>query len=796
MRAKSQHMLDVEFLLERPSFNTPLIYLYRSGVLRAPMRKCLEEIGSALGRELFSCEPEELFSVLAGASLLSGFNICDWSRETRALPNWTVERTLELLASPDCGDCALFLRANSPLTTHPNWPRVEAASLVLEEPLLTPDTLPAVLRYLEATTDLADDPNFLAQPGFVESFDDLLEDGKAGLCDAMREFDSLVLTQTDPKTNEFYVSRHGIDQRIGSGGPSLLRQLRELVERSHHSDLVQFIVSLEERYRSAPTAAALIADMYRMTESLLRTPDKAARQRPHETIMSGGVARGDADMNAPLWAALVLAWEDQLIESSRVQDFRRRRGPDMTTVRWQQMGRDFLARAERECDEDPLAGLWAALRRALTKRKAEGPHRLAVNRAKMTRSLAHYLGVAPERGKIAWLEKLHSCVTASIRDLAAWGDDLIDPSSLHEFAKPTPREMAPRRFEEVLGQARAVGGLSKRVRSGDQSGGVILYGPAGVGKRTLARLFAKAVLCEGPLPSGSPCNRCPACRAFDEERGMGYTEFDARDGQPREIARGLVAEAGYVSFADRTVIVIRNADLYEPEDVDVFLKTLEEPPTLTTFVLLASDLKRMRVAVQSRCDHYRLRPLLPDQTKQLGKALSEAHGMRLDELVLDLLAVASQGLPGQLRQLIAQLAGDDEITLAAARQKFGFDWADPMIAYWNAILVEGEPPDEHGNLITGADPDELMRRLRVFLHNFHAHELCRPPVEALTDPALMHIEESAWKELVARFNERASANKVTPQELWSALALSVLSGDHFETASALIAGLGEPHKDI
>jgi len=66
----------------------------------------------------------------------------------------------------------------------------------------------------------------------------------------------------------------------------------------------------------------------------------------------------------------------------------------------------------------------------------------------------------------------------------------------------------------------------------------------------------------------------------------------------------------------------------------------------------------------------------------------------------------------------------------------------------------------------------------------------------MTDPALMHIEESAWKELVARFNEHASANKVTPQELRSALALRVLSGDHFETASALSAGLGEPHKDI
>jgi hypothetical protein len=115
-----------------------------------------------------------------------GFNICDWTRETRALPNERVELTLTWLASHDCGDCALFLPAKSPLTAHPNWATAEAASLVLEERLLTPDTLPPVLRYLEATTDLADRPNFLAQPGFVESFDDLLDDRKAGLCDAMR----------------------------------------------------------------------------------------------------------------------------------------------------------------------------------------------------------------------------------------------------------------------------------------------------------------------------------------------------------------------------------------------------------------------------------------------------------------------------------------------------------------------------------------------------------------------------------------------------------------------------------
>ena len=364
-----------------------------------------------------------------------------------------------------------------------------------------------------------------------------------------------------------------------------------------------------------------------------------------------------------------------------------------------------------------------------------------------------------------------------------------------ELVESGPEELGPRRFEEVVGQTRAIKGLRERVSQWKLSGGVVLYGPEGVGKRTIARLFAKALLCDASQPSGSPCDRCSACLDFNRGCSFGYTELDARHGKPLETARGLVAEVRSGFLADRTVVVIRNADLYKPQEVDVFLKTLEEPSAQTSFVLLATDLKRMRVTVQSRCAHYRLRPLPPQEIKQLCEMLSKAYGMRFDEPILDLLAVASRGLPGQLRQLIAHFAGDEEITLATVRQKLGFDWADAMIAYWNAILVEGEPPDELCNLITGADPDESMRRLRVFLHHFYAHELHQPPVDVIADPALMHIEKSAWNAFVARFNERANASDMSPQELWHALAISVLSGDHFDDASALAAGLGEPHKD-
>ena len=159
-----------------------------------------------------------------------------------------------------------------------------------------------------------------------------------------------------PKRMSFMFRGIGIDQRIGSGGPSLLRQLEELVERSRslRSCAVHCFVrgAVSQRANGGSVDRRHVPhDGKSPSDAGQGCPTAAAR-----TIMSGGVARGDADMNAPLWAALVLAWEDQLIESSRVQDFRRRRGPDMTTVRWQQMGRDFLARAERECEEDPLAG--------------------------------------------------------------------------------------------------------------------------------------------------------------------------------------------------------------------------------------------------------------------------------------------------------------------------------------------------------------------------------------------------------------------------------------------------------
>jgi DNA polymerase III gamma/tau subunit len=299
---------------------------------------------------------------------------------------------------------------------------------------------------------------------------------------------------------------------------------------------------------------------------------------------------------------------------------------------------------------------------------------------------------------------------------------------------------------------------------------VILYGPAGVGKRTLARLYAKAVLCEAPPPEVAPCNGCAACQGFEELRSSGYIELDVRNGRGAERARELIKIARYQPWTNRRVITIANADTYAPEAFDVLLKTLEETPSATTFVLLASDLRGIRLAGQSRCVIYRLRPLDPEAARQHARSLCEAHGIDCHEQVLDFLAAASEGLPGRLCHLVAGLAGRGELTVDSVRAVLGLDWIDEAAAYWRTVLASREPIATMVALVSGAESQEIMRRARALLHHVYFRGIKQPHVQVATDPALLCGDQTVVNELTAMFQDCAKARGVSAESLWRELA--------------------------
>lgn len=350
----------------------------------------------------------------------------------------------------------------------------------------------------------------------------------------------------------------------------------------------------------------------------------------------------------------------------------------------------------------------------------------------------------------------------------------------------------PERFDEVVGQDRAVNALRRWVLE-KETGGLILCGPNGVGKRTLAHLLAKAIYCQDGLADGSPCGKCDHCRNIDDGRLMvGYVRFDAANSLKEEKLRSFVVDIRGNSLADEQVIIVENVDRFEPSKIDIFLKTLEETPAKTTFVLLATQISRVRPAVRSRCSpHLFVRPLTKQQTHELAMRLSAALGLQLKEDVLSLVALLSRRLPGRLADALGRLVGMKGVALADALRILDLDWPDDMVAYWSTLLSGHEADATLRAKIAGPDPAESMRRLRSLLNHFFAHVCSKPAVDFVADPALVYMDEGAWHRLVRQLDETAVVTAMSRSELWRALAVTCLSSDHENAVEAIAAATAE-----
>lgn len=205
---------------------------------------------------------------------------------------------------------------------------------------------------------------------------------------------------------------------------------------------------------------------------------------------------------AVLWAALVLAFEDTLIRGVREDEVGYQRGPDQLVPALADLGRDFLAREDRAGAGDPLAGRWANVGRSLSrcgKDVANDP--LDRIRGGLVRELAAALARGGEE-KPAWFEHLYEGVAAArdrlepknLRD-----ENREDEGSGGEIRSPLTQVPPPsplhRTFATVIGRAHAVVGLRRHARERTTGVDLLLHGPNGVGKRTLAWSYARMILC-------------------------------------------------------------------------------------------------------------------------------------------------------------------------------------------------------------------------------------------------------------------------------------------------------------
>jgi len=206
-------------------------------------------------------------------------------------------------------------------------------------------------------------------------------------------------------------------------------------------------------------------------------------------------------------------------------------------------------------------------------------------------------------------------------------------------------------FEDVKGQDTAAGFLKTAIKNQKLAHAYIFAGPRLSGRALLARNFAKAVNCEDS--ENAPCDLCPACRKIDKDThpDVKWIKRDEKASeikieQIRELQNRIILKPYEGKYK---VAVVVNAELMTIEASNSFLKTLEEPPANSIFILIVERPKDLLPTIASRCQVVRLRPLATDEfTSLLSDVLEEFSD---DECIEDYSAKNRGELAGRLSVL-------------------------------------------------------------------------------------------------------------------------------------------------
>ncbi|KKO50082.1 DNA polymerase III subunit gamma/tau [Arsukibacterium sp. MJ3] len=255
------------------------------------------------------------------------------------------------------------------------------------------------------------------------------------------------------------------------------------------------------------------------------------------------------------------------------------------------------------------------------------------------------------------------------------------------------RKWRPKQFAELVGQGHVKTALSNALTSSRLHHAYLFTGTRGVGKTTIARIFAKSLNCETGI-TATPCGVCSACKEIDAGNFVDLLEIDAASRTKVEDTRDLLDNVQYAPSRGRfKVYLIDEVHMLSRHSFNALLKTLEEPPPHVKFLLATTDPQKLPVTVLSRCLQFSLKALSPDQIAGHLAHVLTAENIQFDTAALPLLAKAANGsLRDSLSltdQAIAQ--SNSQISLEAVRDMLGFLDQQFASAILGAILNQDYP---------------------------------------------------------------------------------------------------------
>ena len=311
------------------------------------------------------------------------------------------------------------------------------------------------------------------------------------------------------------------------------------------------------------------------------------------------------------------------------------------------------------------------------------------------------------------------------------------------------RRHRPQSFDEVVGQEHVVRTLRNAVEGDRVHHAYLFVGSRGTGKTSLAKILARSLNCVNG-PTATPCGECEPCRAIAAGSSLDVIEMDAASNRSVDDVRDLRERVGYAPAEGRwKVYILDEAHMLTKEAWNAFLKTLEEPPPNTVFVLATTEPQKVMATIVDRCQRFDFQRPSLEQIAEVVRRVASAEGIEIEDGAVALISRSASGsfrdALGTLDQLVAfggpKVETDSVVeVLGAADAELLFDVTDAiasadargvleavdrlarsgrdpaqfardLVAHLRQLLVmraTGEPPEAF--TVTAADPDRLTEQ--------------------------------------------------------------------------------------
>ena len=253
--------------------------------------------------------------------------------------------------------------------------------------------------------------------------------------------------------------------------------------------------------------------------------------------------------------------------------------------------------------------------------------------------------------------------------------------------QPLALTYRPRRFAEIIGQKPTRAVLAKIVGSGELPASMIFAGVRGTGKTSMARITAKAINCETPRGI-EPDGTCPSCVAIDRGGAAYYIEIDAASHSGADDMRQIVEDARYSAGGHWKVYVLDEVHNLSSKGFDVLLKTLEEPPPRTSFILVTTEPERIPDTIHTRSMYF-----------GFTKITEPAIGLRITEIAIaegidmshDAAKLIASRADGGMRDAIMMLDQLSRLEVRITPELITGLYGEDSVKEWITALRSGNP---------------------------------------------------------------------------------------------------------